>query len=302
MPGPPALASAVRAIARARNPAPAISLAEAVSPPIVLPQRRGPGGFPDTAGAGHHGLVRRMSPTTALALRRLVVAGGALAASLLAHCAALGDVAVTPSAPVVWIGLLAGVTLVGRRRGVAAARVRGRAFCGLDPAGGRPRGHERRAVGLRACAPPRARPRPRGGRAGGARRGGAGPGRPAHLARAGLERDGSGAARAPLARPAALSYPASRLARPHRSRSMAPAPGRSSLPGSRPPSARRGGRRSPAPGAMLLSRSERRMSARNRGRPSRGPLLLAAERHDGARPPRSRPAPRPTTPPCRGCP
>lgn len=58
-----------------------------------------------------------MSPTTALALRRLAVAGGALAASLLAHCAALGDVAITPSAPVVWTGLLAGVTLVGRRRG-----------------------------------------------------------------------------------------------------------------------------------------------------------------------------------------
>jgi hypothetical protein len=58
-----------------------------------------------------------MSPTTALALRRLTVAGGALAASLLAHCAALGDVAITPSAPVVWIGLLSGVTLVGRRRG-----------------------------------------------------------------------------------------------------------------------------------------------------------------------------------------
>jgi hypothetical protein len=58
-----------------------------------------------------------MSPTTALALRRLAVAAGALAASLLAHCAALGDVAITPSAPVVWTGLLAGVTLVGRRRG-----------------------------------------------------------------------------------------------------------------------------------------------------------------------------------------
>ncbi len=58
-----------------------------------------------------------MSPTTALALRRLAVAAGALAASLLAHWAALGDVAVTPSAPVVWMGLLAGVTLVGRRRG-----------------------------------------------------------------------------------------------------------------------------------------------------------------------------------------
>ena len=58
-----------------------------------------------------------MSPTTALALRRLAVAAGALAASLLAHRAALGDVAITPSAPVVWTGLLAGVTLVGRRRG-----------------------------------------------------------------------------------------------------------------------------------------------------------------------------------------
>jgi hypothetical protein len=58
-----------------------------------------------------------MSPTAALALRRLAVAAGALAASLLAHCAALGDAALTPSAPVVWTGLLAVATLAGRRRG-----------------------------------------------------------------------------------------------------------------------------------------------------------------------------------------
>jgi hypothetical protein len=60
--------------------------------------------------------VRAPSVTHALALRRLVVAGGALGASLLAHCAAMGDLALTPAAPVAWGGLLAIVTLVGGRR------------------------------------------------------------------------------------------------------------------------------------------------------------------------------------------
>ncbi len=58
----------------------------------------------------------RLSVTHALALRRLAVAGGALAASLLAHCAAMGDLALTPAAPVAWGCLLAIVTLVGGRR------------------------------------------------------------------------------------------------------------------------------------------------------------------------------------------
>lgn len=58
-----------------------------------------------------------MSPVTALALRRLAVASGALAASLVAHCAATGDLVVTRSAPAVWAGLLAVATLAGRRRG-----------------------------------------------------------------------------------------------------------------------------------------------------------------------------------------
>jgi hypothetical protein len=58
----------------------------------------------------------RLSVTHALALRRLTVAGGALAASLVAHCAAAGDLALTATAPVAWAGLLAVVTLVGGRR------------------------------------------------------------------------------------------------------------------------------------------------------------------------------------------
>jgi hypothetical protein len=59
----------------------------------------------------------RLSVTHALALRRLLVAGGALAASLLAHCAAAGDLALTATAPVAWAGLLAVVTVAGARRG-----------------------------------------------------------------------------------------------------------------------------------------------------------------------------------------
>ena len=59
----------------------------------------------------------RLSVTHAHALRRLAVAGGALAASLIAHCAAAGDLALTATAPVAWTGLLATVTLVGARRG-----------------------------------------------------------------------------------------------------------------------------------------------------------------------------------------
>ncbi len=58
----------------------------------------------------------RLSVTHALALRRLTVACGALAASLVAHCAAAGDLALTRTAPVAWAGLLAMVTLVGARR------------------------------------------------------------------------------------------------------------------------------------------------------------------------------------------
>jgi hypothetical protein len=67
----------------------------------------------------------RPSVTNALALRRLVVAAGALGASVVAHCAAAGDLALTPRAPVAWAGLLAVVTLVGPRR-----RFRPRGFAG----------------------------------------------------------------------------------------------------------------------------------------------------------------------------
>lgn len=68
----------------------------------------------------------RLSVTHALALRRLVVAAGALGASLLAHCAAAGDLRLTATAPFAWIGLLAVTTLVGARR---RFRPRGVAGC-----------------------------------------------------------------------------------------------------------------------------------------------------------------------------
>lgn len=61
--------------------------------------------------------MTRLSVTHALALRRLAVAGGALAASLVAHLAAAGDLVLTPAAPAMWAGLLAIVTMVGARRG-----------------------------------------------------------------------------------------------------------------------------------------------------------------------------------------
>jgi len=67
----------------------------------------------------------RPSVTHALAMRRLGVAGGALGASLVAHCAAAGDLALTATAPVVWAGLLSIVTVVGARR-----RFRPRGFGG----------------------------------------------------------------------------------------------------------------------------------------------------------------------------
>ena len=68
----------------------------------------------------------RLSVTHALALRRLVVAAGALGASLLAHCAAAGDLRLTAAAPFAWGGLLAVTTVVGARR---RFRPRGVARC-----------------------------------------------------------------------------------------------------------------------------------------------------------------------------
>ena len=60
--------------------------------------------------------MERLSVPHALALRRLAIAGGALGASLVAHCAAAGDLALTAAAPVVWAGLLSIVTMAGGRR------------------------------------------------------------------------------------------------------------------------------------------------------------------------------------------
>jgi hypothetical protein len=61
--------------------------------------------------------VSRLPVPHALAVRRLIVALGALAAALAAHCGAAGDLAPTSAAPAVWIGLLSMVTLIGGRRG-----------------------------------------------------------------------------------------------------------------------------------------------------------------------------------------
>jgi hypothetical protein len=61
--------------------------------------------------------VSRLPVPHALAVRRLAVALGALAASLGAHCGAAGDLAPTGMAPAVWIGFLSMVTLLGARRG-----------------------------------------------------------------------------------------------------------------------------------------------------------------------------------------
>jgi hypothetical protein len=71
------------------------------------------------------GGVRRLPVPHALALRRLSVALGALAASLAAHCGAAGDLEPTGAAPVAWVGLLSLVTLLGARR-----RWRPRGFAG----------------------------------------------------------------------------------------------------------------------------------------------------------------------------
>lgn len=56
-----------------------------------------------------------VSATHALAMRRLSVGAGALAASTVAHRCAVGDLDTTVATPVVWAGLLAMMTLVGGR-------------------------------------------------------------------------------------------------------------------------------------------------------------------------------------------
>ena len=60
--------------------------------------------------------VTRLSVANALAVRRLAVAGGALAVSMLAHRVAVGDLDLTWATPLVWTGLLAVVAVVGPRR------------------------------------------------------------------------------------------------------------------------------------------------------------------------------------------
>ena len=52
---------------------------------------------------------------SALALRRLAVTGGALGATVVAHCLAVGDLTVMPVAPAAWLGLLAMAMVVGPR-------------------------------------------------------------------------------------------------------------------------------------------------------------------------------------------
>lgn len=57
----------------------------------------------------------RITPTHALAARRLAIGAGALGASALAHRCAVGDMDATRATPVVWVGLLAVLTLLGGR-------------------------------------------------------------------------------------------------------------------------------------------------------------------------------------------
>jgi hypothetical protein len=56
-----------------------------------------------------------ITPAHALAARRVALGAGALAASAAAHRFAVGDMDATPAAPVVWLGLLAMVTMLGGR-------------------------------------------------------------------------------------------------------------------------------------------------------------------------------------------
>jgi len=70
----------------------------------------------------------RLTATHALAARRLTLGAGALGASALAHRCAVGDMDATAATPVVWLGLLAVLTMLGGRvrwrpRGPAATLV-----------------------------------------------------------------------------------------------------------------------------------------------------------------------------------
>jgi hypothetical protein len=77
----------------------------------------GPRGLAVRPPERHPVHVTRLSVANALAARRLAMAGGALAVSMLAHRVAVGDLDLTPATPVVWVGLLAMVAVVGPRRG-----------------------------------------------------------------------------------------------------------------------------------------------------------------------------------------
>lgn len=72
-------------------------------------------------GPGHTGTLVTVNPraplpvASALALRRLAVAGGALGATVAAHCLAVGDLTLLPIAPAAWLGLLAMAMVVGPR-------------------------------------------------------------------------------------------------------------------------------------------------------------------------------------------
>ena len=57
----------------------------------------------------------RLTATHALVARRLMLGAGALGASALAHGCAVGDMDATPATPVVWLGLLAMLTMLGGR-------------------------------------------------------------------------------------------------------------------------------------------------------------------------------------------
>jgi hypothetical protein len=58
----------------------------------------------------------RIPEPQALAMRRIALAGGALAATLAAHAWALGGLTLLPSAPFTWAGILSAAALTGPRR------------------------------------------------------------------------------------------------------------------------------------------------------------------------------------------
>lgn len=85
----------------------------------VGPAGRGAPGYP-------RGMARcQLTVPVALALRRAVAAGGALAATIAAHAIGTGELALAPVAPAAWLGMLAVAVMLGGRRRWRARGVAG---------------------------------------------------------------------------------------------------------------------------------------------------------------------------------